>query len=323
MFKTNRKPDKERLFAAFLGEKTGEVPHFEITINPRGVSHFLNKGENGGWWGLTPEESISLARIVGQDMIPCAVLKWSLEGKSVLSEADLDKKTPPGPDEMRRRVQPYSDAVSGTEIGLLLCLSGPFTTSSMSAAPSSTESFMYMLYDNPELAGALMDLYTRYSLDLIEATADMAFDMYYIGDDIGGLIGPDFIANEWAPRMGSIIKAAQDTGRMVMCHCCGDQTDVLPWFEKWGVNAVHPLQPKYNDIYAVRKQYPDITLVGNIDIDILTRGTKEEIVADTMEHLERLAPSGRYVASSSHSIIDSVPPENFELMLETVQEYKV
>ena len=53
-----------------------------------------------------------------------------------------------------------------------------------------------------------------------------------------------------------------------MCHCCGDQTDVLPWFEKWGIDAVHPLQPKCNNIYQVREQYPDLTLIGNIDIDI-------------------------------------------------------
>jgi uroporphyrinogen-III decarboxylase len=106
-----------------------------------------------------------------------------------------------------------------------------------------------------------------------------------------------------------------------MCHCCGDQTDVLPWFEKWGIDAVHPLQPKYNDIYEVREKYPDLTLIGNIDIDILTRGTEAEIRDNVQKHLERLAPSGRYVACSSHSIIDSVPPGNFEIMLSVVQSY--
>ena len=43
-----------------------------------------------------------------------------------------------------------------------------------------------------------------------------------------------------------------------------------------GANAVHPIEPKAMDINEVKKRYGDkLAIMGNIDVDKLTRGTKE------------------------------------------------
>ncbi len=108
-----------------------------------------------------------------------------------------------------------------------------------------------------------------------------------------------------------------------MIHCCGKQAAILPYLVEWGVNAVHPLQPNANDIYAVQAEYGDkLTLVGNIDVaGVLTYGTPAEVRASVKEHIERLGGRGGYVVCSSHSIIDCVPPENYLAMVEATREY--
>ena len=45
-------------------------------------------------------------------------------------------------------------------------------------------------------------------------------------------------------------------------------------------------------------------------------GTTDEVRAETREHIERLSTDGGYVVCSSHSIIDSVIPENYLAMVD-------
>jgi len=91
------------------------------------------------------------------------------------------------------------------------------------------------------------------------------------------------------------------------------------------VNAVHPIQPVANDIYAIHAEYGDrLTLVGNIDVaSVLSYGTPAEVRQNVREHIDRLAGSGGYIVCSSHSIIDSVPPENYLAMVRATQEFGV
>ena len=64
-----------------------------------------------------------------------------------------------------------------------------------------------------------------------------------------------------------------------------------------------------------------LCVVGNIDVDLLHRGTAEEVVQDTKKHLKILGPGGGYVVSSSNSIVRTMKPENYKAMLKTTLEY--
>jgi uroporphyrinogen-III decarboxylase len=179
-----------------------------------------------------------------------------------------------------------------------------------------------MVYSAPHIVDALLDFYTEYTLAVIRAIRDLPFDFFYIGDDVTGFVSPEHLDALWARRHERIIRAAQETGKPVLCHCCGPQAEALPYFSRWGVDAVHPLQAGVNDIYAVRERYPNLTLVGNMDVNLLSFGSPADVAANTLEHLDRLGPAGRYVACSSHSIIDSVRPENYRAMLETAWNWR-
>ena len=76
--------------------------------------------------------------------------------------------------------------------------------------------------------------------------------------------------------------------------------------------------------FAIKEQYGDrICLWGNIDVaGVLTRGTPEEVRADTIEHMERLAVEGGYIVGSSHDLSENVPLENVYALRDAVHEFR-
>ena len=62
-----------------------------------------------------------------------------------------------------------------------------------------------------------------------------------------------------------------------------------------------------------------VGVVGNIDVDLLSRGTTDQVVAATREQLARISPSGGHLIGSGNSISSSVRGENFLAMIGTVQ----
>ena len=317
------KPDIERLVTALRGGKPDRVPNFEIVINRRNMRAVLGREPSGeSLWSIPPEEAIAVAELVGQDAIPCPI-QYHLPRASICGPEDLDLLVLPDIPQRRHKLRAYLDATAGSAMGVCACLSGPFTASCMATGPVPIESFLLMTYLQPDVVDRLLDFYTAYTLAAIDEIADLPFDFFYIGDDVTGFVGPEQLDALWAQRHETIIQAALATGKPVLNHCCGTQKEVLPYLSRWGVHATHPLQANVNDIYAVRERYPNIALVGNISVhDVLSFGTPDEVAADTLEHLERLAPDGGYVVCSSHSIIDSVPPENYRAMIETTWAYR-
>lgn len=316
--------DVGRLLAALRCENNaGRVPNFEITMGVRNLSAILNRSVDEGLGGVPADIAVEAALAIRQDAIPCLIrLPNNPEARAIPSGSiqtmeDFERVAiMPGFKGIRIKIRQYLNAVQHTGLGVCACLSGPFTQSCMAAGPVPIESFMLMIYDAPDLVTRMLDFFTEYSLLTIAATKDLPFHFYYIGDDVTGFVSPAHLRALWKPRQEMIITAAKATGRPVLCHCCGPVADILPFLAEWKVDALHPIQASINDIYSIHKQYPRLALVGNIDINLLSSGTPEEVSADTDEHIARLAGGGGYIVCSSHSIINSVKPENFRAMLE-------
>ena len=77
------------------------------------------------------------------------------------------------------------------------------------------------------------------------------------------------------------------------------------------------------DIYEVHERYGDkICFSGNIDIaNVLAFGTPDEVEEDVRQHIEYLAPDGAYILTSSHSITNDIPFENFMAMMKAGHRY--
>ncbi|MBN8216436.1 MAG: hypothetical protein J0L75_07315, partial [Spirochaetes bacterium] len=182
------------------------------------------------------------------------------------------------------------------------------------------QSFMLLIHDEPDLVDALLDFYLEYDLRLIEAFRGLPFDFWYLGDDVTGMMGRSHLERLWKPRQSRIVRAMKASGKPILMHCCGPVAEILPWVDEWEIEALHPIQPVVNDIAAIRRAHPKLTLVGNLDINLLSTAQPRAVRAEADALLSGLRGDGGYVLCSSHSIIDSVEPENFLAMARAAWE---
>ena len=73
---------------------------------------------------------------------------------------------------------------------------------------------------------------------------------------------------------------------------------------------------------VLKKQFgQSITLVGNIDADIVATGDKTAIEMEVAEKIPVAAEGGGYVCHIDHSVPPTVSLESYVFLLETVMRY--
>jgi uroporphyrinogen-III decarboxylase len=61
--------------------------------------------------------------------------------------------------------------------------------------------------------------------------------------------------------------------------------------------------------------------MGNMSVDLLSRGTVSDIVRETKRILATVSATGPHIMSSANTITRSVKPENYLAMVRTTQEF--
>lgn len=321
-------PNVDRLVAALNGQKLDRVPNFEVLIDPEPVRYILDWDERRcKSFHLDPGEAVELARRTSQDAIMVPMDYWGAGMGKIASRDDLERIDPPDVAAMRARAVAALDATRGTNIGVIAHTTAPFFSAYTTMGPVPIQSFMLNLYDDLPFVERLMDTHLAWQMNILESIIDLPFAGIYVADDVAGtdgyLVSPRMMDQLWVPRLARLIKLARKPGIPILFHCCGKLDAVLPILAANGVNAIHPVQPRCNDIYAIKKRWGDrLALVGNISIEgVLAFGTPEEVRDDTREHIDRLGGDGGYVVGSSHSIVDAIPKENYFAMVEAAIEY--
>ncbi len=78
------------------------------------------------------------------------------------------------------------------------------------------------------------------------------------------------------------------------------------------------------DMREVRRRSNGRAVVmGSLPIDLLSRGTVDEVKAETRRQLEQMAPHGGHIISSANTIPTSVRGENFLAMIETATSFRI
>jgi len=189
------------------------------------------------------------------------------------------------------------------------------------------ETFSYALADDPSLIDAIFDKI----FDVVNREYEDAIQRESIGaiwylDDIGVkdrlMVSPVFLRKALFPRMKIFAEGCKKKGIPFLYHTDGNITRVFEDIMDMGVNALHPIEPLAMDIYEIKKRVGGkLCLIGNIDVDLLLRGTPEEIEEDTKKHLRELGPGGGYVLGSSNSIHRTIRVENYRAMLDTALKH--
>lgn len=347
--------DKHRLLATLRGERTDRVPHFEILIEDQHVERILGReaGNTLGVGGdpakgssadeirpMYPADYIELCRMIGQDAIALECL-WTplkrhrddgrlevINDRSIKSRADAERMVWPGEAELDRTigfVREYVEAARGTEIGVILCGGCIFQT--LYEFVIGLADCMVLLLDDCDFLAELMSRSADYYVELFRRAVAEGIDILYPADDFaynkGLFVQPELFAAIWRPHYERMLAPAIAAGVPTWFHSDGKLDDAMEMLIDMGINCITPMDPTGIDYRDYKRRYGDrVTLHGNIDIEYpLVRGTPDDVDRDVREHMDVMRPGGRWIAGSSHSIVNYIPHENFLAMINACHRY--
>ncbi len=188
------------------------------------------------------------------------------------------------------------------------------------------ETFSINLFENPDLIETLNNKVGELVYSMFENMAPHPnVDALWYSDDIaytnGLLVSPAVLDQFFFPWLKKIGDLARKYNKPLIYHTDGILYDVFDKIIDCGVDAIHPIEPKAMDIAEVKKRYGDkLCVIGNIDVDLLSRGTVEEVKQQVKLNIEKVGMNGGYCIGSGNSIPEYVIYENYMAMLEIINE---
>ena len=251
---------------------------------------------------------------------------WIEEGKGTISTmSDFESYKWPTPEDI--------DYAIIDKIGSLLpegmkiiALMGDIITPLYSL--TGFETFYNSVYEDPELLANMFERVGTIQYEIFKRIIKHEqVGAVWTGDDIAYsenlMVSPKLLRQHlfpWYKKMGALCK---EVNKPMLFHSDGKLYDVIDDIIDCGFCALHPIEPKAMDINYVKKTWGDkLCIIGNIDLAYtLTLGTPQEVEEEVKQRIHDLAPGGGYCVSSSNSVTEYVPLENYNAMREAVLKY--
>jgi uroporphyrinogen decarboxylase len=179
---------------------------------------------------------------------------------------------------------------------------------------------------DPGLARKLADLARDYHVELYRLLLDHGVEMVALGDDYAGKTGtymsPAHFREFILPGLTTVVREIKNRGGYVIKHTDGNIWGIMDQLLSTGLDVLGPLEPACMRLEEVRRRSGmKVGVAGNVDVDLLSRGTPAEVEAATREQLRRVSVLGGHLLGSGNSISASVRPENYWAMIQTARRY--
>jgi len=180
----------------------------------------------------------------------------------------------------------------------------------------------YILADDPELAELVFKKLHGLYVNAVRTLASMDFiGALRQGDDLGfktsTFLPPGLLRKLVFPIYKDMADAAHDAGKPFILHSCGNLAEVYDDLIDCGIDAKHSFEDVIQPVGEFKKQHGDrMTPLGGLDVDVICRGTKDEIRAYTRRHIEECFADGYWALGTGNSLTDYMPVENYITALE-------
>jgi uroporphyrinogen decarboxylase len=340
-------PNFERLKRTLFCQETDRVPLIELVIDKSIKEKFMGKPVEG------LQGEIDFRKQAGYDYIwlstglidPAGTVEkkglreeghgkynnidddknWAEEGVGKIKDfKDFEKYDWLDPEKVDFSDYKNADKLLSPGMNIIGIIGKIFTTNWMLMGLNG---FSYALVENPKLVEAMFERIGEIQFKVFKKIIEFHnVGAIWTVDDIayteGLMVSPGILRKNlfpWYKKMGNI---CHEKNIPFIYHSDGNLFPVIDDLLNVGINALHPIEPKAMDARTLKEKVKGrICLLGNIDLDLLSRGTKEQVRELTKNTVTTLAPGGGYCAGSSNSIPDYVPIENYKTMIETICEY--
>jgi uroporphyrinogen decarboxylase len=188
----------------------------------------------------------------------------------------------------------------------------------------------YALTDDPELVQAVADEIGARELQLYKRLCQYdCIGALALNDDLGfktqTLIGPEDLRRFIFPWYRRLIDTAHEHGRPVILHACGNCSEVYAdVIEDCGIDAKHSFEDVIQPVAEFKRQWGDkCAAMGGIDVDILSRGSQEQVRQYTRVVIEECKPGGGWALGTGNSVTNYMPVGNYYAMLDEGRKHGV
>ncbi|MBD3254766.1 MAG: hypothetical protein GF383_06715 [Candidatus Lokiarchaeota archaeon] len=211
----------------------------------------------------------------------------------------------------------------------IFCIPGTGALMEVSWESFGLETFSKILAKTKQ-AKKIFDDNGRFTLEFVKIFSEIGANLIILYDDMGyknGLfMSPRNYQKYVFPWYKRICDAAHKNDCKILLHSDGDLFDIFEDIINCGVDAIHPIEPTTAnpdyDIFKLGKKYQDkITFIGNVSPMMLASAEVEEIKHYATRLIKELAPGGRYIFGSGHSINPAVTLNRFEAMYDVKRKY--
>jgi uroporphyrinogen decarboxylase len=163
-------------------------------------------------------------------------------------------------------------------------------------------------------------------VELYRKLIDEGVEIVLLGDDYAGKTGPFMSPAHFErfilPGLKTVVQEVKRKGAYCIKHTDGNIWKIVDMIISTGIDMLGPLESAYMALDEVRSHAHGLVgVMGNIDVDLLSRGTVEDVVHTTKELIRNVSPPGGHILSSGNSISSSVTGENFMAMIDTVKQH--
>ena len=337
---------RERVFAALEGRIPDQVPIMELVIDSNVIqaicpgSSYDDFIEWAGYdvvcsmagvvsphinW-IDKQKRISrdkwgAIQIFTEEFIPLV-----MPPPRIQSEKDLTSYIPPDPDE-RGILDAVREVVNRFKGKKAIAFVGEAVFAPSQYLRAGLENLFLDYKTNPGLAKKLAKIGEEYHVELYRRVVREGVEIIVLGDDYAGKNGPLMSPADFEqfilPGLRRVVAEIKKAGAYCIKHTDGNLWKIIDQIVGTGVDALGPLEPGAGThLDLVKKRYGNnLCVVGNIDVDILSRGSIEEVMRATRECIAKVSPGGGHILSSANTIPSSVPSENLMAMIKTAKQW--
>lgn len=184
------------------------------------------------------------------------------------------------------------------------------------------EGLALALYDQPDLVLAVTERIAGLLERFFETIADLPNLVAFLtGDDMGfrsgTFVSPDDMRRYFLPSHARIAQIAHEHGKRHYLHACGNLSTIMEdLIESVGIDGKHSFEDAIQPVEDFHRRYHDrIASLGGVDVDVLARGSVDDVRRRTREIIDACAPLGRFALGSGNSVTNYIPLENYLAML--------
>lgn len=192
------------------------------------------------------------------------------------------------------------------------------------------DNYLIKMYTHPEVIERatqyICEFYFEANRIFFEQAGDLV-DGYFFGNDFGTqqdlIMSPELFDKFIMPWFHRFTDQGHSYGYQVVLHSCGAIYKVIDRLIEAGVDCLHPLQAKANNMNAEilgRDFKGKISFMGGIDTqDLLVNATPQEVKEDVRRVKSLLGPN-LIIGPSHEALLPNIPPENVQAMIEAAFE---